>query len=169
MPCPRTQENLPVCSPRPRLNVERQARKQWIPFFKLLWYDSTREIKPRSTNCREDALPLHHHARQSNAKNFFTFIISLRRVQLSRKICIPQKKICVILKQKPLRRPFPLLCLLFVSVLHIFEGTNRYCEMIQFVRSLFTESNRTTIGVRSIGPMSPLVPIYYLCSTKQVD
>ena len=34
MPCPRTQQaNLPACSPHPPLNAERQAGKQWIPYF----------------------------------------------------------------------------------------------------------------------------------------
>ena len=57
MPCPRTQQaNLPACSPQPPLNAERQAGKLWIPFFKVFWYDSTREMNPRSTDCEADAL-----------------------------------------------------------------------------------------------------------------
>ena len=57
MPCPRTQQaNLPVCSPQPPINAERQARKLWIPFYKAFWYDSTRGLNPRSTDCEADAL-----------------------------------------------------------------------------------------------------------------
>ena len=57
MPCPRTQQaNLPACSPQPPLNAERQAGKLQIPFFKVFWYDSTRGMKPRSTDCEADAL-----------------------------------------------------------------------------------------------------------------
>ena len=57
MPCPRTQQaNLPACSPQPPLNAERQAGKLQIPFFKVFWYDSTRGMNPRSTDCEADAL-----------------------------------------------------------------------------------------------------------------
>ena len=57
MPCPRTQQaSLPACSPQPPLNAERQAGKLWIPFFKVFWYDSTRGMNPRSTDCEADAL-----------------------------------------------------------------------------------------------------------------
>ena len=38
------------------LNAERQAGKLWIPFFKVFWYDSTRGMNPRSTDCEADAL-----------------------------------------------------------------------------------------------------------------
>ena len=49
MTCPRTQQaNLPACSPQRPLHAERQAGKLWIPFFKVFWYDSTREMNPRS-------------------------------------------------------------------------------------------------------------------------
>ena len=57
MPCPRTQQaNLPACSLQPPINAERQAGKLWIPFFKVFWYDSTRGMNPRSTDCEADAL-----------------------------------------------------------------------------------------------------------------
>ena len=57
MPCPRTQQaNLPACSPQPPINAERQAGKLQIPFFKVFWYDSTRRMNPRSTDCEADAL-----------------------------------------------------------------------------------------------------------------
>ena len=57
MPCPRTQQaNLPACSPQSPINAERQAGKLWIPFFKVFWYDSTREMNPRSADCEADAL-----------------------------------------------------------------------------------------------------------------
>ena len=57
MSCPRTQQaNLPAYSPQPPLNAERQAGKLRIPFFKVFWYDSTRGINPRSTDCEADAL-----------------------------------------------------------------------------------------------------------------
>ena len=57
MPCPRTQQaNLPACSPQPPLNAERQAGKLRMPFFKVFWYDSTRGMNPRSTDCEADAL-----------------------------------------------------------------------------------------------------------------
>ena len=57
MPCPRTQQaNLPACSPQSPLNAERQAGKLWMPFFKVFWYDSTRVMNPRSTDCEADAL-----------------------------------------------------------------------------------------------------------------
>ena len=40
--------NLPMIA-------KRQAGKLWIPFFKVFWYDSTREINPRPTDCDVDA------------------------------------------------------------------------------------------------------------------
>ena len=50
MPYPTTrQANLPACSPQPPLNAEREAKKLWIPFFQVFWYDSTRGMNPRST------------------------------------------------------------------------------------------------------------------------
>ena len=55
--CPRTQQaNLPPCSPQHLLTAERQAGKLWIPFLKVFWYDSTRRLNPRSTDCEADAL-----------------------------------------------------------------------------------------------------------------
>ena len=52
VPCPRTQQaNLPACSPQPPINAERQAGKLQMPFFKVFWYDSTRGMSPRSTDC----------------------------------------------------------------------------------------------------------------------
>ena len=57
MPCPRTQQaNLPACSPQPPLNAKRQAGKLRMPFFKVIWYDSTRGMNPTSTDCEADAL-----------------------------------------------------------------------------------------------------------------
>ena len=57
MPCPRTQHaNLPACSPQPSLNAERQAGKLRMPFLKVIWYDSTRGMNPRSTDCEAGAL-----------------------------------------------------------------------------------------------------------------
>ena len=57
MPCPKTQQaNLPACSPQPPINAERQAGKLRMPFFKVFWYDLTRGMNPRSTNCEADAL-----------------------------------------------------------------------------------------------------------------
>ena len=53
----RTQQaNLPACSPQFPINAERHAGKLWTPFFKVIWYDSTRGMNPRSTNCEEHAL-----------------------------------------------------------------------------------------------------------------
>ena len=54
--CPRTQANLLACSPHPPLNAKRPAGKLWIPLFKAFWYDSTRGLNPRSTDCKVDAL-----------------------------------------------------------------------------------------------------------------
>ena len=48
--------NLPACSPQPLLNAERQAEKLRMPFFKVFWYDSTRGMNPRFTDCEADAL-----------------------------------------------------------------------------------------------------------------
>ena len=57
MPCPRTQQaNLPACSQQPPINAEHQAGKLQIPYFKVFWYDSTRGLNPRSTDCEVDAL-----------------------------------------------------------------------------------------------------------------
>ena len=57
MPCPRTQQaNLPACSPQPSRNAKRQAGKLRMPFFKVFWYDATRGMNPRSTDCEADAL-----------------------------------------------------------------------------------------------------------------
>ena len=57
MPCPRTQQaNLPACSPQPPINAERHAGKLRMPFLKVFWYDSTRGMNPRSTDCEADAL-----------------------------------------------------------------------------------------------------------------
>ena len=51
-----TTRNLPTCSPQPPLKAERQAGKLWISVFKVFWYDSTREMNPRSTDCEAEAL-----------------------------------------------------------------------------------------------------------------
>ena len=57
MPCPKTQQaNVPACSSQPPLNAERQAGKLWILFFEVFWYDSTRRMNPRSTDCEAEAL-----------------------------------------------------------------------------------------------------------------
>ena len=37
-------------------NAQRPARKLWIRFFKVFWYDSTRGINSRSTDCEADSL-----------------------------------------------------------------------------------------------------------------
>ena len=56
-PCSKTQQgNLPACSSQPLLNAERQAGKLWIPSFKVFWYDSTRGLNPKYTDCKADAL-----------------------------------------------------------------------------------------------------------------
>ena len=55
--CPRTQQaNFPACSSQPPLNADRQAGKLCIPFFKGFWYDSTRGLNSKSTDCEADAL-----------------------------------------------------------------------------------------------------------------
>ena len=41
--------NLPI-------NAERQAGKLRMPFFNVFWYDSTRGMNPRSTDCEAGAL-----------------------------------------------------------------------------------------------------------------
>ena len=43
-------------SPQPPIYAERQAGKLQIPFFKIFWYDSTRGMNPKSTDCEADAL-----------------------------------------------------------------------------------------------------------------
>ena len=51
MPCPRTQQAVDTIVP-----------KLWITFLKVFWYDSTREMNPRSTDCEAVTLtttPLH--------------------------------------------------------------------------------------------------------------
>ena len=52
--CPRTQQaSLPACSPHsPYLLSAMQGR---CTIFKVFWYDSTREMNPRSTSCEADA------------------------------------------------------------------------------------------------------------------
>ena len=55
--CPRTQQgNLPARSPQPPLNAERHAGKLWMLFFEVFWYDSTKGLNHRSTDCEADAL-----------------------------------------------------------------------------------------------------------------
>ena len=52
------------------LNAERQAGKLCIPLLKVLWYDSTRGMNPRSTDCKADALtttPLRRSVRKKQA------------------------------------------------------------------------------------------------------
>ena len=57
VPCPRTQQaNLPACFLQSPINVERQAGKLQIPFFKVFWHNSTREMNLRSMDCEADAL-----------------------------------------------------------------------------------------------------------------
>ena len=51
-----TTRNFPACSPQPPLNAERQVGKLRMPFFKAFWYDSTRGLNPRSTDCEADPL-----------------------------------------------------------------------------------------------------------------
>ena len=51
----------------------------------------------------------------------------------------------------------------FVFVLmHLFEGTDKICEMMKFPRPVLIESNCTIIGIRGIGTMFALAPIYCL-------
>ena len=61
--CPKAQQaNLPACSPQSPLNAECQAGKLGILFFKVFWYDSTRGMNPKSSDCKADTLtttPLH--------------------------------------------------------------------------------------------------------------
>ena len=38
------------------LFAERQARKLWIPFFTVFWFDSNWEMNPGSTDCEADVL-----------------------------------------------------------------------------------------------------------------
>ena len=38
------------------INAERQPEKLWTPFFKVFWFESTRGLNPRSTDCKVDAL-----------------------------------------------------------------------------------------------------------------
>ena len=72
MPCPRTQQaNLPACSPQPPINAERQAGKLRMPFFKVFWYDSTREMNPKSSYCKADALTTTPSRRFFNFADFF--------------------------------------------------------------------------------------------------
>ena len=51
-----TTSELAACSPQPSPNVERQAGKQWIPFLKVIWYDSTGGLNPKPNDCEADAL-----------------------------------------------------------------------------------------------------------------
>ena len=84
MPCPRTQQaNLPACSPQPPINAERQAGfllrflrliEAVDTISKVFWYDSTRGINPRSTDCEADALtttPSRGRAMWSETKDNF--------------------------------------------------------------------------------------------------
>ena len=50
---------LPDCFPH-LVNAEREAGKQWIPFFKVFWYGPTRGLNPRSTDYEADALTTMH-------------------------------------------------------------------------------------------------------------
>ena len=55
--CPWSQQaNLKACSPQPLLNAEQQVDKLWMPFFNFFWYNSTRGMNSRSTDCEVDAL-----------------------------------------------------------------------------------------------------------------
>ena len=57
VPCPRTQQaKLPAYFSQFSLNAEHQAGKLWKPLFKVFWHDSTRELNPKSTDCKADAL-----------------------------------------------------------------------------------------------------------------
>ena len=49
-----TTTNLPACSQQPPLNAERQAKKLWIPFLKLFWYESTRGIEAQVYRLRSE-------------------------------------------------------------------------------------------------------------------
>ena len=54
--CPRTQQaRLQACSPHYPYCAKSQAGKLCIPLFKVFWFDSTWEMKPRSTDCEADA------------------------------------------------------------------------------------------------------------------
>ena len=87
MPCPRSQQaNFPACSPQPPINAERQAGKLRMPFFKVLWYDSTRGMKPRSTDCEADALTTTPSRRLMGL-----FLIAIRKPRLRAEI-VPTMK-----------------------------------------------------------------------------
>ena len=51
-----TTSELPGLFSTTSIKVEPQAGKLQIPFLKVFWYDSIRAMKPRSTNCKVDAL-----------------------------------------------------------------------------------------------------------------
>ena len=80
MPCPRTQQaNLPACSPQLPLNAERQSGKLRMPFFKVFWYDSTRGMNPRSTDCEADALTTTPSRRYSQKKEILVWFVNCTR------------------------------------------------------------------------------------------
>ena len=99
MSCPRTQQaNLLACSPQHPLNVEHQAWKLWIPFFEVLWYDSTMGMKPSPTNCKVYALTTmthckrlwlisRHHGRCGHCRNVLVLYISLQFVLFNLVYC----------------------------------------------------------------------------------
>ena len=85
MPWPRTQRaNLPACSPQPPINAERQARKLYMPFCKVFWYDSTRGLSPRSTDCEADALTTTPSRRSLSYQRKFDLKSASRRQNLMR-------------------------------------------------------------------------------------
>ena len=51
-----------------------------------------------------------------------------------------------------------------IVLLHLFEGTNRICEMMEFIKPLLIQSNSTMIEIRVIAVMPSLVQTYYLWS-----
>ena len=98
VPCPRTrQANLLACSPQPSLNAERQAGKLWIPFLKVFWYDSTRGLNPRSTDCEANALTTtpSHQPNSMRKSSIYAFCRMQRIVWLVLKFTIKIVFCCV--------------------------------------------------------------------------
>ena len=108
MPCSRTQQaNLPACSPQPPLNAERQAGKLRMPFFKVFWYDSTRGMNPRSTDCEADALTTTPSRRFPSRRCWFSRLSLL----LPSGTCANSKKKCYVFSAHNI---FTIWCALFV-------------------------------------------------------
>ena len=116
MPCTKTQQaNLSACSPPPPLNIEHQAGKLRMLFFKVCCYDSTRGMIEVGTSANQSTNPQIRKLRTQVFICGFANLISYRKYL---RICGKKSKFtanpqtyrqCCLIRGKTARKKWTLL------------------------------------------------------------